>query len=66
MSVVGHVSDIPRCPFFVRYRGKSGSDPDIVKPTRLTHTGRGSSPTATQYALMHLPKAEIGGSRCDT
>jgi hypothetical protein len=30
---------MPRCPFFGRYRGKSGSDSDIVKPTRLTLSG---------------------------
>src|SRR5258705_955638 len=30
---------MPRCPLFGRYRGKSGSDSDIVKPTRLTQLG---------------------------
>jgi hypothetical protein len=31
-----HESEVPRRPLYRRYRGKSGSDTDIVKPTRLT------------------------------
>jgi hypothetical protein len=42
---------MPPCPFFGRYRGESGSDSDIVKPTRLTRLG-------------HRPKgaAHLGGT----
>jgi hypothetical protein len=33
MSAIGHETDVPRRPRYRRYRGKIGSDMDIVKPT---------------------------------
>jgi hypothetical protein len=35
-----HKCEMPRCPLYRRYRGQSGSDSDIVKLTRLTHSRR--------------------------
>src|SRR6266481_765308 len=37
--VLWHFSEVLRCPLYGRYRGKSGSETDIVKLSRRTHTG---------------------------
>jgi hypothetical protein len=52
-----HETDLTRCRLFGRYRGISGSNTDIVKLSRMTHSGHhapldASFPLDDDYTLV--------------
>jgi hypothetical protein len=58
-----HKTDVSRRPLYRRYWRKSGSDSDIVKPTRLTHYGHvclSGSTIGRQAGFIHSTDAAAG------
>ena len=55
------LSEVLRCPLYGRYRGKSGSDPDIVKLLRMTLTDLIPRAQLTEENMRTLSMAFVGG-----
>jgi len=50
-----HKCEVLRCPLYSRYRGKSGSDTDIVKLSRMTQLGHVAVKACTVARLRVIP-----------